>query len=321
MESSLNSSFQNESSNENRRSITDTQQSSKLNSELLPKEDTKFGDPLIIANDFESNYIYYKYLTGSSQYRDPIEYLKVYLRENKLKITYISIVNILSALMVYLSFLDTNEKEKTVGFSKSNVFHLICVFLWSYVVLIGCYSTWKVRKYANSALFYLNSEAENTDLNFISTCCKIISRNNYATLFAMLIVLLNQVYKALVVFGIHSSEIGQISQLDNGKTHHKKANSQSNLPSQENSRVSILWVMIFNIGYIMMMVGLRNQFLMRPSVKLALRDINESEARLENIDKLEKFNAAQMDTTMEGTFNLGNIMNMDEVFQDSSLDH
>ena len=51
---------------------------------------------------------------------------------------------------------------------------------------------------------------------------------------------------------------------------------------------------------------------MRSSVILAVRDIHESEDRMENKENRENIKAAHMDCTMEGSFNLGSQLGLEE---------
>jgi hypothetical protein len=53
---------------------------------------------------------------------------------------------------------------------------------------------------------------------------------------------------------------------------------------------------------------------MRSSVLLAVRDIAQSDDRIGNKDRREKFLTANMDITMEGSFNLGDTMKLDDTF-------
>jgi len=67
-----------------------------------------------------------------------------------------------------------------------------------------------------------------------------------------------------------------------------------------------------NIGYLMMIVGIRNQLRMRPSVRLAIRDIENSDIRVGNREKMEKIRKANLNSTLDGTFNLGSSLSLEE---------
>lgn len=210
---------------------------SKMTTDALNNgEKTNFGDPLVIANDFEMGYIHHYHLTGTAEYHDPVEYLKVYLNDNRIKITQISIANIFFALLLYLSLLDVHDKTKEGFFNRSNVFHLICVSIWTYTVFISIYSVWKVRKFTSAAQQSLDRDAENTDLHFLSKSCQVTHSLNILMLIGMLVVLMDLVYKALVVFGVDSSKykIGQISQMEKkhlSKAQIHKGHNKANLPN------------------------------------------------------------------------------------------
>jgi hypothetical protein len=61
--------------------------SSNLNLVGTKTSESKFGDPLVIANDFQTEYIQHIYIADTAEYRDPVEYLKVYLNDNRIKTT------------------------------------------------------------------------------------------------------------------------------------------------------------------------------------------------------------------------------------------
>lgn len=84
-----------------------------------------------------------------------------------------STANLFFALLLYMSLLDTRETEVNTIFTTSNVFHIICITIWTYVAFISCYSVWKVRTYTTAAELSLDRDAENTDITFLKKCCKI----------------------------------------------------------------------------------------------------------------------------------------------------
>jgi hypothetical protein len=105
------------------------------------------------------------------------------------------------------------------------------------------------------------------------------------------------------------------------KNHHKSTGqNKANLPNQEHSRVAILWVLLLNIGYLMMFIGLRNQLRMRPSVRLAIRDIENSDERIGNKDRKENFRKANLNTTLDSSFNLTSSLSLEEAISEAKKD-
>jgi hypothetical protein len=277
--------------------------------------ESKFGDPLVIANDFETGYIHHFHLTGHAEYHDPVEYLKVYLVDNRVKTTQVAVVNLFFALLIFMSLLDTHKEQKDKRFIQNSVLNFVSVTIWTYVVFIGLYSTCKIRKHCQSAKLSLDRDAENTDVEYLAKSCKITQTQNILTLPAMIIVQMHLIYKALVVFGIENSQMSEISQMQKGGQHHHGSQSGSkkaSLPTQELSYVAIFWVILLNLGYFMLAIGISNQLKMRPSVRLAIRDIENSDERIGNKVKREQFRQANLDTTVDGEFSLGKSLSLED---------
>lgn len=249
---------------------TETQEDNKPPSTLELKDQSsiiKF-DPLIVANDGESNYIFRNLYFSEPPYRDPIEFMKSFFLRNKK----------LTLQIIFFNFLFTVLSIFDGVISRLPFLWGIPVLLCTLNLIFTLYG-FKFYKLAFSLLeddcveVVGNGDNLFPRVDDLKLYIKRVRNINAVTLFSLVAVL----FDLILIF------FGQIGILDKKLTAILFKEQKNNDIKEKGGMITFGIILFFNLLYIWYVLTMRLYFKMKPSCDLAVRDIETNlEKALEN---------------------------------------